>query len=112
MTATERREPTVFERRVYDVVRTIPAGQVRSYAWVAQQLGNVGWARAVGQALHRNPWPGQVPCHRVVRSDGALGGFAWGLEKKRQLLREEGVALPAEPVLRRRRPSSRRTSAY
>jgi len=85
------RIPTAFERRVYAVVRTIPAGEVRSYRWVAVKLGNPGLARAVGQALTRNPWMITVPCHRVIKSDGSLGGFAWGAAKKRRLLAQESV---------------------
>ena len=81
--------PTPFQLRVYAVVRRIPRGQVRSYSWVAAQLGNPHLARAVGQALHRNPWPIRVPCHRVICSDGSLGGYAWGAAKKRRLLARE-----------------------
>ena len=83
------RLPTPFEQRVYAVVRRIPKGQVRSYQWVAKQLGNPHLARAVGQALKRNRWPKIIPCHRVIRSDGSLGGYAWGQEKKKRLLRQE-----------------------
>jgi len=79
----------MFEQRVYAVVRRIPNGEVRSYQWVARQLGDAKLARAVGQALKRNPWPRRVPCHRVIRSDGSLGGYAWGLAKKRWLLAQE-----------------------
>ena len=99
-----RRPPTRFELRVYAVVRRIPKGQTRSYRWVAQQLGNSTLARAVGNALNRNPWPftnaqtrtrahahTMVPCHRVVRSDGSVGGYAKGPNRKRTLLRREGV---------------------
>lgn len=88
---TLRRSPTPFQLRVYEVVKGIPKGQVRSYQWVAARLGNPNAARAVGQALGCNPWPDTVPCHRVVRSDGTLGGYAWGLEKKRRLLITEGA---------------------
>lgn len=84
-----RRPPTEFQRRVYAVVRRIPKGQVRSYQWVAAKLGNPKAARAVGQALRRNPWPEMVPCHRVIKSDGSLGGYAWGVKKKRRLLQQE-----------------------
>ena len=89
MTIRRRRAPTVFEARVYAVVRRIPKGQVRSYQWVARQLGHPGLARAVGNALNRNPYAPQVPCHRVIRSDGSLGGFAHGPARKRALLLEE-----------------------
>ena len=87
---TTDRVPTTFEERVYAVVRRIPKGHTRSYRWVAEQLGNAGLARAVGNALNRNPYAPQVPCHRVVKADGSLGGFAGGAAKKRQLLRYEG----------------------
>ena len=88
------RVPTSFERRVYAVIRRIPKGQTRSYAWVAQQLGDSALARAVGNALNRNPNAPQVPCHRVIKSDGSLGGFALGVRRKRQLLLAEGVCVP------------------
>ena len=84
-------KPTPFQLRVYAVVRRIPKGQVRSYQWVAARVGNPRAARAVGQALRRNPWPEAVPCHRVVRSDGSLGGYAWGPARKRRLLAREGA---------------------
>ena len=84
-----KRMPTAFEERVYAVVRRIPRGQTRSYRWVAERLGNPALARAVGNALNRNPYAPQVPCHRVIRANGALGGFAWGVASKRALLRSE-----------------------
>jgi len=86
-----RRRPTPFEGRVYAIVRRIPKGQTRSYQWVAERLGNTGLARAVGQALHRNPDTRRIPCHRVIRTDGTLGGYAGGAAKKRRLLRQEGA---------------------
>ena len=84
------RAPTPFERAVYAVIRRIPRGQTRSYRWVAERLGNPGLARAVGNALHRNPDAPQVPCHRVVRADGTVGGYARGTSRKLALLRTEG----------------------
>ena len=86
-----QRAPTVFERQVYAVIQRIPRGQTRSYAWVARQLRKPGAARAVGQALKRNPFAPYVPCHRVVKSDGSLGGYSarGGLQRKRQLLARE-----------------------
>jgi excinuclease ABC subunit C len=82
---------TAFQRRVYEVVSTIPAGEVRSYKWVAEEIGFPGSYRAVGHALNKNPFIGKVPCHRVVRSDGDVGGFARGRKEKIKLLRSEGV---------------------
>lgn len=90
--ATRANHPvTPFQRRVYAVVQRIPRGQVRSYRWVAERLGNPKLARAVGQALTRNCDPQRVPCHRVIGADGSLGGYAWGVAKKRRLLQREGA---------------------
>ena len=86
-----RRRPTAFAARVYAIVRRIPQGETRSYQWVAERLGNPALARAVGQALHRNPDTRRTPCHRVIRADGTLGGYAGGVAKKRRLLRREGA---------------------
>lgn len=88
---------TTFQKRVYQVVSTIPKGQTRTYKWVAQKIGNPKSARAVGQALKRNPFIGKVPCHRVIRSDGSLGGFSQGLAKKRRMLALEKSSWKIEP---------------
>ena len=91
------RPPTPFERRVYAVTAAVPPGRVTTYAAVAAVLATA--PRAVGQALKRNPFAPAVPCHRVVASGGALGGFTgeWGpasecVRRKRRLLADEGVA--------------------
>jgi O-6-methylguanine DNA methyltransferase len=76
---------------VYKAVLAIPAGNVRSYGWVAAKIGCPGAARAVGNALNKNPYAPLVPCHRVVRSDGFVGGFARGIAAKRRLLEREGI---------------------
>jgi len=80
-----------FQRQVLLLERQVPRGQVTTYARLAQHLGAARAARAVGQALARNPFPIFIPCHRAVRSDGALGGFQGGLKMKRVLLKMEGV---------------------
>lgn len=82
-----------FQRRVLEEVRRIPYGTVRTYKEVASSIGRPKAARAVGQALNHNPIPILIPCHRVVRSDGRLGGFSEGVELKRWLLSREGVIL-------------------
>ena len=80
-----------FAERVRDAVRQIPKGQTRSYGEVARAIGYPGAARAVGTVMKNNYDP-RVPCHRVVRSDGKLGGYNRGGERrKRQILKEEGV---------------------
>jgi methylated-DNA-[protein]-cysteine S-methyltransferase len=77
---------TPFQRAVWEAARLIPCGEVRSYGWVAGCIGKPQAARAVGQALGRNPLPVIVPCHRVLAGDGSLGGFSGGLAMKRLLL--------------------------
>lgn len=77
---------TDFQRKVWQAACQIPYGQTRSYAWVAGKAGNPKAARAVGQALARNPLPVIVPCHRVLAGDGGLGGFSGGLGVKAFLL--------------------------
>ncbi|MCK4368339.1 MAG: MGMT family protein [Dehalococcoidales bacterium] len=85
---------TAFQREVWQLTRLIPYGETRSYSWVAEQLGKAGAVRAVGQALARNPLPIIVPCHRVVASDGKLGGYSGGVDMKRHLLHREALSLP------------------
>jgi len=104
----KKREPTEFEQRVYKATRRIPKGCVTTYQKLAREIG-CGSNQAVGQALKRNPFAPEVPCHRVVRTDLTLGGFAGqtvGKEiiRKTKMLHKEGVALdnagrvPAEQV--------------
>ncbi len=76
----------------------VPRGRVTTYGRIAAALGKPGASRAVGQALHRNPYAPDVPCHRVVGSDGRLTGFAGGVAKKRRLLESEGVRFRGERV--------------
>lgn len=77
---------STFRRAVWEAAMSIPWGEVRSYGWLAAALGCPGAARAVGAALGANPLPIIVPCHRVVGAQGALVGYAGGLEMKRRLL--------------------------
>ncbi|MCK4927042.1 MAG: MGMT family protein [Candidatus Aenigmarchaeota archaeon] len=76
---------------VYGLLKKIPCGKVTTYSEIASVLGNRNLARAVGNALNRNPDPVVVPCHRVVRSDGSVGGYRLGAGKKIELLEGEGV---------------------
>ncbi len=77
---------TAFARKVYQVVLNIPLGQVRSYKWVAKKVGSPGAYRAVGQVLKNNPYLLVVPCHRVIKDNGDLGGYALGQKVKAALL--------------------------
>ncbi len=81
---------TDFQRDVWEATVRIPYGQLRSYGWLAAEIGRPRSFRAVGQALGANRLPVIVPCHRVVRSDGSLGGFSCGLHWKEELIRLEG----------------------
>ena len=83
---------TAFQKRVWDALMKIPRGQTRSYAQVAQSLGAPNAVRAVASACARNKVAIVVPCHRVVRGDGSLGGYRWGLPLKQQLLQRERAA--------------------
>ncbi len=87
---------TPFQKKVYQALLKIPKGQVRTYAQVAQMIGKPKAARAVGQALKRNRWAPAIPCHRVVASDGTLGGYSGpgGLSAKHRLLYGEGYRRP------------------
>lgn len=82
---------TDFQKAVYRVVADIPRGKTLTYRQVALAIGRPGAVRAVGSALNRNPFAPRVPCHRVVKSDGSLGGFAHGPQAKQALLKKEGV---------------------
>lgn len=84
---------TPFQRRVLEETRKVPRGQVSTYAEIARRIGNPKAVRAVGQALRRNPIPIVVPCHRVIASDGTLGGYGGTLRSKRKmaLLKLEGA---------------------
>lgn len=80
---------TPFAKKVYKIVSGIPLGEVRTYKWVAEMAGSPRAYRAVGQILRHNPYPFLVPCHRVVNSNNALGGYVFGLKNKKTLLEME-----------------------
>jgi methylated-DNA-[protein]-cysteine S-methyltransferase len=80
-----------FNEKVWAVCARVPKGKVTTYASIARKLGTQAY-RAVGNAMNKNPYAPRVPCHRVVGSDGSLTGFAQGLEKKKRMLKAEGVA--------------------
>src|SRR2546421_12567185 len=86
-----------FEQKVWAMTARVPCGQVTTYAEIARALGTRAY-RAVGNALHRNPYAPEVPCHRVVGSNGKLVGFAGGLDMKRDLLHREGVPMVGDKV--------------
>jgi methylated-DNA-[protein]-cysteine S-methyltransferase len=85
--------PSPFQRKVLLATSRIPRGSTTTYAALAAQVGSPRASRAVGHALATNPLPWLIPCHRVLRSNGHLGGYRFGLDLKRALLEQEGVPL-------------------
>ncbi len=85
-------QKTIKNEDVYELLKKIPAGKVTTYGDLAKALGNPSASRIVGKILGQNPNPIQVPCHRVIMSNGKLGGYAYGTAKKRGLLENEGLS--------------------
>lgn len=81
---------TAFQEKVYALCSMVPKGRVTTYAAIAEALGTKAY-RAVGSALNHNQHPIMIPCHRVVNSDGRIGGYSGGIDKKISLLAQEGV---------------------
>jgi len=81
-----------FDQRVWQLLKRIPKGKITTYKLLARALNCRGY-RAVGNACHRNPYAPNIPCHRVVNSNGSLGGYGGGLRKKKRLLKREGVII-------------------
>ncbi len=79
-----------FNERCYALLRNVPKGKVTTYKELARAMKSKGY-RAVGNAMNKNPYAPHVPCHRVVKSNGELGGFAWGPSKKKSMLEAEGI---------------------
>ena len=86
---------TKFQQRVWSYLRTIPRGSVKTYSQVAKGIGKPLAVRAVANAIGKNPYAPKIPCHRVIRSDGSLGGYSGkgGLKTKKLLLKKEGITL-------------------
>lgn len=82
---------TEFEKKVWNALLGIPYGQCMTYGELAEQIGHPGASRAVGNAAAKNPVPLVIPCHRLLAAERKLGGFAFGLDEKRWLLKHEGV---------------------
>ena len=84
---------TKFQLKVWDFLKKIPKGTVKTYSEVAKAIRKPMAVRAVANAIAKNPYPIQIPCHRVIRSDGSLGGYSGvgGVKKKKNLLKKEGI---------------------
>jgi methylated-DNA-[protein]-cysteine S-methyltransferase len=89
----------ISQAAVYDALMHIPRGKLTTYGDIAISLGRPGASRAVGRILNKNPNPVKVPCHRVVMSDGTIGGYAFGKSRKRQLLESEGIYFDGDSVV-------------
>ncbi len=89
---------TAFQQRVWQALRRIPPGATISYAELAATIGAPKAARAVARACGANPIAVAIPCHRVVRRDGDVSGYRWGVERKTELLRREGESFAAKTV--------------
>ena len=83
---------------VYDILLRIPEGRISTYGDIAAALGNPGASRAIGRILNKNPNPITVPCHRVVMSDGGIGGYAFGKDSKKRLLGKEGLSFDGDAM--------------
>jgi len=82
-------EGTEFEKEVWECLKEIPYGETRTYKWIADKIGKPHASRAVGNALGKNPMPIAFPCHRIIESDGSIGGYTPGVDIKRRLLEIE-----------------------
>ncbi|MXV78075.1 methylated-DNA--[protein]-cysteine S-methyltransferase, partial [Candidatus Poribacteria bacterium] len=103
--SVEIEDGTLFQQLVWETIHQIPHGEVRSYKWIAEQIGRPKAVRAVGNATGNNPITIIIPCHRVIGSNGNLGGYGGGLERKRQLLSLEGY--PVKELKSTRKVSSK-----
>lgn len=89
-----------FQKKVYSLCIKIPKGKITTYAEIGKAIGKRGQVyRAVGSALNKNPFAPKVPCHRVVKSDGSVGGFATGTKRKIILLKREGISIKCNKIL-------------
>jgi|SRR5215217_5602926 methylated-DNA-[protein]-cysteine S-methyltransferase len=90
----------IKDKEVYELLLAIPPGKVSTYGDIANALGHPHAARLIGNILKRNPNPIHVPCHRIVKSNGMLGGYMYGISMKKQLLKEEGIKFQDDDYLR------------
>ncbi len=90
---------TIKNDDVYNLLLKIPAGKVSTYGDLAKTLGNPSASRMIGRILGKNPNPVKIPCHRIVMSDGKIGGYISGIDKKRELLEKEGISFINETTI-------------
>ena len=88
-----------LEQRVYKKLLEVPKGKITTYGDLAKAVGLKNGQRAIGKIMNKNPYPGIIPCHRVVKSDRSVGGFAYGTKVKTNMLTEEGIKINKGKVL-------------
>ena len=88
-----------LEKKIYRKLLEVPRGKITTYGQLAEAVGMKNGQRVVGQAMNKNPYPALIPCHRVVLSDGGIGGYAYGEEIKANMLAAEGVAVRDGKIL-------------
>jgi len=93
------REQSLRASQVYDILIQIPEGKVTTYGDIAKALGHPRASRQVGRILNKNPSPILVPCHRVIMSDGSIGGYAFGKARKKELLKKEGLGFNGDNTI-------------
>lgn len=93
------KESKLTTSAVYSALMRIPCGKVATYGDIARMVGRPGASRAIGRILNKNPDPVSVPCHRVVRADGSIGGYAFGKSRKKELLESEGLDFDGDNVV-------------
>ncbi|HJT49263.1 MAG TPA: MGMT family protein [Nitrososphaeraceae archaeon] len=94
------RSSQIKDQEVYELLLAIPPGKVSTYGDIANALGHPHAARLIGNILKRNPNPIHVPCHRIIKSNGMLGGYMYGTLMKKRLLEEEGIKFQADDYMR------------
>jgi methylated-DNA-[protein]-cysteine S-methyltransferase len=88
-----------LEQQVYKKLTEVPQGKITTYGDLAKAVGLKNGQRVIGQIMKKNPYPGIIPCHRVVKSDGRVGGYAYGADVKTNMLRKEGIQIQNGKIL-------------
>jgi methylated-DNA-[protein]-cysteine S-methyltransferase len=88
-----------FNEKVWNAIKKIPKGKISTYKEIAKAIGKPKAVRAVGNACNKNPFSPRIPCHRIVKSNGEVGGFALGTKKKKELLKKEGIEIKKGKII-------------
>jgi len=88
-----------LDQKVYKKLTEVPQGKITTYGELANAVGMKNGQRVIGQIMKKNPYPGIIPCHRVVKSDGNVGGYAYGADVKTNMLRKEGIKIQNGKIL-------------